>query len=95
MALPPQPDPVDLTAAVLPQRLLFDVPVGNPLDYETDRVIDQLNQQHERELSRLRDEHQSQLQLLKAHHDATLQMRDNTHDSALRDLRAGVNGFDA
>ena len=95
VALPLQPDPMDLAAAILPQRLLFDPPVGNPPDYETDRIIDQLSQQHERELSRLRDEHQSQLQVLKAHHDATLQMRDITHHSALCDLRARVNGFDA
>ena len=39
-ALPPQPDPVDVAAAILPQRLLFDPPTGNPPDYETDRIID-------------------------------------------------------
>ena len=85
-AVPPQPDSVDVAAAILPQRLLFNPPVGNPHDYETDRIIDQLNQRHEHELSRLGDEHLSHLQV---------PMRDNTHDAALRDLRAQVNGFDA
>ena len=83
---------MDLAAAILPERLLFDPPAGN--DYETDHIIDHLSQQHERELSRLWDEHQSQLQVLKVHQDATLQVRDNTHDSALRDLRARVHRFD-
>ena len=94
-APPLQPDSVDLTAAILPQRLLFALQARNPPDYETDSIIDQLSQQHERELSRLRGEHQSQLQALKAHHDATLQMRDNSHDATLRDLRTRVNNFDA
>ena len=86
---------MDLAAAILPQRLLFDPPAGNLPNYPTDRIIDQLKQQHEGELTRLRDEHQSQLQLLKADHDAALQMRDSTHDAALHDLRTRVNGFDA
>ena len=32
IAPPPQPDFVDLAAAILPQRLLFDLPAGNPPD---------------------------------------------------------------
>ena len=94
-ALPPQPNLMHLAAAILPQRLLFDVMAGYPSNYETNRIIDQFNQQHEREMSRLRDEHQSQLQVLKAHHDAALEMRNNTHDAALPDLRTRVTGFDA
>ena len=90
---PPQPNSVDLAAAILPQCLLFDPPAGNPRDYETNRIIDQLTQQHEREASRLRDEHHSQQQALRRHHDAPLQMRDNAYDATLRDLRTRVNGL--
>ena len=52
-APPLQPDFVDLAAAILPERLVFDPQAGNPPDYETDCIIHHLNQRHEYELSRL------------------------------------------
>ena len=48
---------MDVTAAILPQRLLFHPQVCNPPYDESDCIINQLNQQHKRELPRLRDEH--------------------------------------
>ena len=91
---PPQPDSVDLAPAAFPRRPLFDPLVSKLPDFETGRIIDQLNHQHERELLRLRDEHQSQLQALKGHHDAALHMCHNAHDATLHDVRTRVNGFE-
>ena len=85
----------DVSSAILPQRVLFDPPAGNPPKYETGRVIDPLHQQHERELLRLWEEHQSRLQALKAQHDASLKIRENAHDASLRPLPSAAICFGA